>query len=54
MSCGELHRCGLDLVWLEPWLKLAAVAPLQPLAWELPYATGAVLTRKHKHIHTQN
>ena len=32
------------LLWL--WLRLAAVAPVQPLAWELPYASGAALKSK--------
>ena len=27
------------LPWL--WCRLAATAPIQPLAWELPYATDA-------------
>ena len=42
------HRCGFDpaLLWL--WHRPAAVAPIQPLAWELPYATGAVPKRKKK------
>ena len=26
----------------------AAVAPIRPLAWELPYAAGVVLKRKKK------
>ena len=30
------------------WLWLAAVAPIQPLAWEPPYAAGAVLESKKK------
>ena len=29
------------LLWL--WCRLAAVAPIQPLAWELPCAAGAAL-----------
>ena len=33
-------------VWL--WHKLAAVAPVGPLAWESPYATGAALKLKTK------
>ena len=39
MSCGVDHRYSLDpaLLWLWHWP--AAVAPIQPLAWELPYAT---------------
>ena len=27
----------------ELWCRLAAVAPIRTLAWELPYATGAAL-----------
>ena len=46
MSCGLGCRRGLDLVWL--WLCLAAVAPIQPLAWELTYATGVALKSKKK------
>ena len=30
----------------EPWYRLAATAPIQPLAWEPPYAMGAVLKRQ--------
>ena len=36
----------LLLLWL--WCRLAAVAPIQPLAWELPYATGLALKGKKK------
>ena len=31
------------LLWL--WCRLAAVAPIHPLAWEPPYATGAALEK---------
>ena len=41
MSCGAGHRCGLDLPLLCLWCRLAAVAPIRPLAWELLYAVGA-------------
>ena len=46
MSCGV----GFDpaLLWLWLWLWLAAAAPIQPLAWELPYASGVVLKSKKK------
>ena len=46
MSYDVGRRCGLDptLLWL--WLWLAAAAPIQPLAWELPYAAGAALKSK--------
>ena len=58
MSCGVGHRHGADptLLWL--WCRLAAVAPIRPLAWELPYATGEALKEKKKkektHIHTHS
>ena len=44
MSCGVGHRCGAghrqgsDLVLL--WCRPAAVAPIRPLAWDPPYASG--------------
>ena len=46
MSCGVSHRCGLDptLLWL--WYRLVALASIQPLPWELPYAAGAALKKK--------
>ena len=46
MSCGVGRSCGLDptLLWL--WHRLAAVAPIRPLAWEPPYAAGAALKTK--------
>ena len=34
---------------LAQWVKdPAAVAPIRPLAWEPPYATGAALKRQNK------
>ena len=57
MICGVGHRCGSNpaLLWL--WHSLAAVAPIRPLAWKLPYAAGAALKGKNKkcyasHWHT--
>ena len=35
-----------DTVLLSHWL--AATAPIQPLAWKIPYATGVALKRKKK------
>ena len=32
------------LLWL--WCRPAATAPIQPLAWEFPYAIGGALKRK--------
>ena len=43
MSCGVGCRCCSDSALLRLWLWLAAVAPIQPLAWEPPYATGTAL-----------
>ena len=44
VSCG--YRCGLDPALL--WRRLAAIAPIQLLDWEPPYATSAALIRKRK------
>ena len=48
MSCGVGHRCGSDptLLWL--WRRLAATAPIQPLAWEPPHAVGVALEKTKK------
>ena len=46
MSCTVGHRCGLDLMLL--WLWPSPAALIQPLAWELPYATGGSLKRQKK------
>ena len=46
MSCGVGRRHGLDLVLLWLWRRPAAVAPIRPLAWELPYASGVALKKK--------
>ena len=40
------HKCGLDPVLLWLWCRPAAAAPIQPLAWELPYAAHAALKKK--------
>ena len=48
MSCGGGHRHGLDpaLLWL--WCRPAVAAPVQPPAWDHPYAMGAALKSKTK------
>ena len=48
MSCGVGHRCSSDPPLLWPWCIPAAAAPIGPLAWKLPYATGAALKDKKK------
>ena len=40
MSCGVGHRHGLDPALLLLWHRLAAVALIRPLAWEIPHATS--------------
>ena len=54
MSCGVGHSCNLDpaLLWL--WCKLAAAGPIQPLAWEPPYAAGAALKSKKQNKNKRN
>ena len=48
MSCGVVCRRGSDpkLPWL--WCSLAAVALIQPLAWELLYAMVMCSPKKKK------
>ena len=47
MSSGVGHRRASDLALL--WLcRLAAMAPIHPLAWEPPHATSVALESKKK------
>ena len=48
VSCGTGCRHGSEptLLWL--WCRPAATASIQPLAWELPHATGVILKRQKK------
>ena len=48
MSCGVGRRHGLDLVLLWLWWRRAAVALIQPLAWEPPYVAGAAIKSEKK------
>ena len=48
MSCSVGHTFSLDLVLLCLWYRLAAVAPIQPLAREFLYATLVALKKKEK------
>ena len=48
MSCGVGHRRGSDSVLLRLLCRLAATAPIGPLAWNPPYATGAALGKTEK------
>ena len=46
MSCGVGRRHGLNPVLLWLWRRPVAIALIQPLAWEPPYAAGAALKRQ--------
>ena len=46
MSCGVGRSCGSDPVLLWLWHRPVATGPIQPLAWELPYAACAALKRQ--------
>ena len=48
MGCGVGHRCGSDLMLLYLWHRPAATAPVEPLAWEPPYAMIAALKKDQK------
>ena len=48
VSCGIGHRCGSDQALLWLWRRLVATSLIIPLAWELPYAMGAVLKRQKR------
>ena len=48
MSCGVGHTRGSDLAFLWLWCRPEATDPLQPLAWEPPYAKGAALKKQTK------
>ena len=48
MSCGVVCRLSSDLALLWLWRRLAATAPIQPLAWECPYAVGSPKKTKKK------
>ena len=41
MSSSVVRRHGSDPLWLWLWLWWAAAAPIRPLAWEPPHASGA-------------
>ena len=49
VSCGVGCRCGSDPMLLWLWCRLAAVAPIGPLAWEPPCGkTAALKSQKNK------
>ena len=48
ISCGVGRRLSSNskLLWL--WCRLAATAPIRPLAWELPFTMGMALKKQQK------
>ena len=46
MSCGVGRRHGSELALLWLWCRPTDTAPIQPLAWEPPYAVGVALKRQ--------
>ena len=50
VSSGAGCRHSLDTMWL--WCRPAAIALIEPLAWEPPYTMGAAL-KKTKDTHTK-
>ena len=47
MSCSVGHRHGSRIRGCcAAWCRLAAVAPIWPLTWELPYTKGVALKRQ--------
>ena len=48
MSCGVSRRGSSGPVWLWLWYRLAAVALIEPLAWDPTYDAGAALKSRKK------
>ena len=46
VTLGQRHGLDLMLLWL--WRRLAATAPIRPLAWESPYAVSVALEKTKK------
>ena len=54
MSCCVGCRRGSDLASLWLWRRPAAIAPIRPLDWEPPYASGATLEKAKRQKQKQN
>ena len=46
----RLDRCSLDSLLLWLCCRPAAAAPIQPLAWKLPYVAGAAVKSKKEGV----
>ena len=51
MSCGVEFRLGSDLALPWLWHRLAAAAPIGPLALELPYDSGTALKKEKNNVY---
>ena len=54
MSCGVGCRHSSDPVLLRLWRRSAATAPIRPLVWEPPYATGSSLEKAKRQNNNNN
>ena len=54
MNCGISHRCSSDLALLWLWQRPAAIAVIQPLAWEPPNAESVALKRQKQKAKKKN
>ena len=54
MSCGVGCRCDSDSALLWLWHEPEAIALIQPLAWEPPYALGAALKENNNNNNNNN
>ena len=45
-AAAQVTDVARDPALMQLWCRPAAAAPIQPLAWELPYAMGAALKNK--------
>ena len=43
---SRIYSSDLALLWL--WCRLAAAAPIRPLTWKPPYATGVAIKSKRE------
>ena len=50
MSCGVGCRLGSNPELLCFWRRQVATAPIQPLAWEPPYAAGVALEKAERGV----
>ena len=54
MSCDVGRRLSLDPELLRLWYRLAATAPIGPLAWEPSYSADAPLKRQKEKCTNSN